>query len=76
MPKTFTWTADGCEQEDHEVANEDCPECWGSASILCEEEGCDGRVHTTFGDYTNAYEGCFYLLYCCDKCGCTDQVGD
>jgi hypothetical protein len=54
--------------EDHEAANKDCPECWGSYPKPCE---CGGLVHAEFEDESLHADGdvSVILRYACDRCG-------
>jgi hypothetical protein len=53
--------------DEHIVGAPKCLACWADYPKACEQEGCTGLVHASFGD-ENA--DCEYWLYTkCDVCG-------
>ena len=59
MKETFkidTWT--------HVKGDKDCDGCWAGYPKECE---CGGLVHAEFGDEN--FDGDYWLIYLCDRCG-------
>lgn len=54
----------------HVLESGECPSCWKAEVLTCV---CGGRLHTEFGDYTNADEG-YYLEKACEKCDDSEEA--
>jgi hypothetical protein len=51
----------------HEANNLKCSACWPGYPVRCK---CGGLIHAAYGD--EDYDGDFYLVTLCSKCGSTE----